>query len=238
MTNRGKELTVRIVLSFLAVFVVSGSCYADATPPYEVLREFVREQVETKNNQDLAKREFSSTPRDDRQQQMAAIIRNGTRVKLRLSETIGRLRHMQLEEPFDTLIPTLISWQERKRDFYDEMVTTAKTFIEGPKPGVDYSKLSAHMPEISASLEYVDESIFKLTPMIGMMLISQKPDSHGHLSHLAITRKQANEVLGVLQRNFGASMDAKEQDWATSSASVLRTYMRDKGFKFSDDPWQ
>ena len=74
--------------------------------------------------------------------------------------------------------------------------------------------------------------------MIGMMLISQKPDSHNHLSHLAIRRRQASDVLGVLQRNFGASMDAKEQGWATSSASVLRMYLRDKGFKFSVDPWQ
>ena len=232
------ELTARIVLFFLAVFALSGSCYADVTPPYDVLREFVREQVETKNSEDLAKREFSSIPQDDQQQQMGAIIRNGTRVKLRLSETIGRLQQMRLDKPFDTLIPTLITWQERKKAFYDEMVTTAKTFMEGPKPGVDYGKLAAHMPEISASLEYVDESIFKLTPIIGMMLVSQKPDNHDHLSHLTITRQQANDVLGVLQRNFGASMDAKEQGWATSSASVLRTYLRDKGFKFSDDPWQ
>ena len=46
---------------------------------------------------------------------------------------------------------------------YEELVTTAKTFMEGPKPGVDYGKLAAHMPEISASLEYAEESIFKLT---------------------------------------------------------------------------
>jgi hypothetical protein len=229
---------VRIVLFFLAVFALSRSCYADVTPPYDVLREFVREQVEAKNNDDQAKHEFSSIDKDDRQQLMGEIIRNGTLVKLRLSETIGRLQRMRLDKPFDTLIPTLIRWQERKKALYDEMVTTAKTFMEGPKPGVDYGKLAAHMPEISASLEYVDESIFKLTPMIGMMLISQKPDSHGHLSHFAITRQQANDVLGMLQRNFGVSMDAKERGWATTSASVLRTYLRDKGFKFSDDPWQ
>lgn len=229
---------MRIVLAFVAAFVVFCNCHAETTPPLDVLREFVREQVETKFNQDLASSELSSIPQDDRRQQMAAIVRNGTRVKLRLSATIGRLQQMQLQEPFDTLIPSLITWQERKRDLHDEMVTTAKTFMEGPKPGVDYKKLSARMPEIRALLEYADESIFKITPMVFMALISQRPDSHGNASHLTITRKQANEVLADLQRYFGASMDAKEQDWATSSASVLRTYLRDKGFKFSDDPWQ
>lgn len=229
---------MRFALLFLALLVQCGCSYAEVTPQYDVLREFIQEQVETKKFKELANREFQAIPNGDSQQQLSAMIRNGTRVKLRLSATIGRLQQMHLDKPFETLIPTLISYQEHKRALYDELVMVAKTMAAGPKAGVDYGRIAASVPEITASLEYIDESMFKLTPLIGMMLISQRPDSQNHLSHLVISRQQASDILSGLQRDFGASMDAAEQDSATSSATVLRTYLRDKGFKFSDDPWQ
>src|SRR5260370_751305 len=145
---------MRIALfSILASLTISASCHAEDTPHYAVLTEFVRELVETKNNEDIAKKEFASVPKGNLQEANMAIIRNGTRVKLMLSATIARLQQM-------------------------------------------------------------------------------------HLSHLVITRKQGQEILNSLQRGFGTSMNAKEQNWTVSSASVLRTYLRDKGYKFSDDPWQ
>jgi hypothetical protein len=208
------------------------------TTPYEVLREFIREQAEAKASQDFAVSDLGLDPQDDRQKQLASIVRNGSRVRQRLSASVARLQEMQLQEPFEIVLPALIEFQGRKKDLHDEMVEMSKTLMEGPQPGVDYGKLAAHMPEITASLKYVEESIFKMTPMIGMLLISRKPDSQGHLSHLAITRKQAKEALSDLDIYFGESMDLKEQSWPTSSASVLRTILRDKGFKFADDPWE
>jgi hypothetical protein len=226
------------LLLLFALVAISTRCYAEDTPHYAVVSEFVQELVETKEYQDLAKREFDSARKENAQEVMMAIIRNGTRVKLRLAATVGRLEEMHLDHPFETLLPTLTEFYNKKIALYDEMVTTAQTFVEGPKPGVDYAKLSAHMPEITAQVEYVDESIFKMTPLVFALLISQKPDSHNHLSHMSITHQQANELVSSLQRGFGKSLDAKDQDWTVSSASVLRYYLRDKGYKYADDPWQ
>lgn len=228
----------KVLISLFLLLAISTKCYAEDTSHYVVLSEFVRELVETRNNEDIAQSELASVPKGNTREVMMTIIRNGTRVKLRLSATIARLQGMHLGPPFETVIPTLIDFYKQKLDLYDDMVETGKTFAEGPKPGVDYAKLSAHMPEVTAMVEYVDESIFKMTPMMFALVISQKPDSQNHLSHMAITRKQCQELLASLQRGFGASMDAKEQNWTVSSASVLRTYLRDKGYKYSDDPWQ
>jgi len=226
------------IFSIIVLLTIPCMCYAEDTPHYSVLSEFVRELVETKNNEVIAKSEFASIPQGNTQETMMSIIRNGTRVKLKLSETINRLKQIHLDKPYDTLIPSLTEFYTQKLNLYEDMVTTAKTFAAGPQPSVDYGKLAAHMPEITASVDYVDESIFKVTPMVFMLVISDKPDSQNHLSHLAITHKEDVDTLATLQRGFGASMDAKEQSWTVSSASVLRTYLRDKGYKFSDDPWQ
>ncbi|RDK04601.1 hypothetical protein [Paraburkholderia lacunae] len=228
----------KLIFVLFFLLAVSIRCYAEDTPHYQVVSEFVRELVETKNYQDVAKADFDSARKENSQAVMMAIIRNGTRIKLKLAATIGRLQQMQLSHPFETLLPTLIEFYNRKIELYDDMVTTAKTFADGPKPGVDYGKLSSHMPEVTAQVEYVDESIFKMTPLVFALIISQKPDSQNHLSHLSITRKQAQQLLTSLQEGFGRSMNAKEQDWTVSSASVLRTYLRDKGYKYADDPWQ
>ncbi|MFM0428184.1 hypothetical protein PQQ75_04140 [Paraburkholderia aspalathi] len=228
----------RLFVVLFALFAISGRCYAEDTSHYEVASEFVRELVETKNYQDVAKTDFDSARKEGPQEVMMAIIRNGTRIKLSLGESIGRLKQMHLAAPFDTLIPTLIELNNRKIALYDEMVSTAKVFVEGPKPGVDYGKLSAHMPEVTAQVEYVDETIFRATPLVFAAIVSQKPDSQNHLSHLSITRSQAQELVTSLQDGFGASMDAKDQSWTVSSASVLRDSLRDKGYKYADDPWK
>jgi hypothetical protein len=148
---------------------------------------------------------------------------------------VMRLREMHLSKPFDTLVPSLTKIYSYKLWLYDDMVQTAKILIEGPKVGIDYGKLVAHMPEITALLEHYDKSVFNATPLVFATLISQIPDSPNHLSRLIISHGQAQKILSELHIGFGDSLDAEVEDWTVSSASVLRTYLMDKGYKFSDD---
>jgi hypothetical protein len=165
-------------------------------------------------------------------------IRNSTRVSLKLKTSNYILQSMTLMKPFETLIPNLIEWNERKLKLWEELSEIAKVFIGGPKPNVDYDKLSARMPEITAEMEYADESIFKLTPLVFATLISDKPDSKNHLSHLIITKAERKKLVDSINSHFGSSLNEKNQNWTVSPASVLRTYLRDKGYEFSDDPWE
>ncbi len=236
--NNGAKQMRYFLFAVFSLLAMSAKCYADDTPHYQVVSEFVRELVETNDLQHVATTEFASARKSGKQEVLMTMIRNSSRAKLRLSATVGRLEQMRLAAPFDTLIPTLIEFNKGKIELYDEMAQAAKDFVEGPKPGVDYGQLSAHMPEITAQFEFIDESIFKMTPLVFGLLISQKPDSQNHLSHLSITRQQAQQLASSLQSGFGASMHAKDQNWTVSSASVLHTYLTKKGYKYADDPWQ
>ena len=53
----------------------------------------------------------------------------------------------------------------------------ASAFVGGPKPGVGYDKLVAEVPKIRAILDAIDESVFKLTPLVFMTLVDRKEDS-------------------------------------------------------------
>ena len=242
--KKPKRMRTHIALLWVlaSILVFPGSGLAQETRHYDVVTEFIRELAETKASQDIATTEFAETQKlgaaEKSTQTMAGIIRNSTRVSLKLRASNSRLSSMQLKEPYEDLIPTIARWNEEKLKLWGEMSQIAKTFLGGPKPNVDYAKLSARMPEITAMMEYADESIFRLTPMVFMLLIDPKEDSKGHLSHLIITKKEGRQLTGSINNYFGSSLDKKDQNWTVSSASVLRTYLTEKGYKYSDDPWE
>jgi hypothetical protein len=232
-----------LVIPFVAAVALCGQCQAEpvrATSSYEFARAFVDQLVETHQGEELAAREISAAQKapDSGQQILLSAVRNCTRMKLKLNVMIRRVEQTHLADAnFDKLPPYLMQMYARKAELCDEIVQSAQTLLEGPKPGVDYGKLAGHMPEVTAQVEYVNEAIFKATPMVAMSFVSKKPDSKNHLSHLSITRRQAQELVGRLQSMFGKSLDAKDQNWTTSSASLLRMVLRDKGYQFADDPW-
>ena len=235
-----KRLLAVLLITAVALF---GQCHAEPvqeTSAYEFVLAFVDQLVEAHQGEELAAREFAAAQKlpDSGQQVLLSAVLNCTRMKLKLNVMIGRVEQMHLADSnFNELPPYLRQMYARKVDLYDEIVQTAQTLLEGPKPGVNYGKLAGHMPEVTAQVEYVNESIFKATPMVALSLVSKKPDSKNHLNHLTITRKQAQELVGRLEGAFGKSLGAKDQNWTTSSASLMRTMFRDKGYMYADDPW-
>ena len=207
----------------------------------EFTNEFIRGLVEIHQSEDVARRDVAEIKKDSyfTQNLMSSIIRNGTRTKMRLRVRIRRLQQIRIDDKsFDILVPHVIDLYSRKIDLYQEIVQAAQAIVAGPKLGVDYGKLAGHIPEVTAKIEFLDETIFKVVPMVGMLLISPRPDSKGRLSHFSITRNEAKQLVSTLENGFGKSLDEKDQNWTTSSASVLRTYLRDQGFKFADDDWE
>ena len=130
---------------------------------------------------------------------------------------------MRLSYSFDYLIPDLSEFYENKIALHQRMIDICSAFVGGPKEGVDDAKLAAEMPQIRAKLEYIDHSLFEITPMIFAILIDQKPDSKNHLSHLVITRAET-KLIHDLTIDFGTKLDKKDQNSTVSSASVLITY--------------
>lgn len=233
-----------VPIFLLSLFMMFGAKDAQSSNNnyrLEFAGEFIRGLVEAHQSEDAARRDIDGIKKDAEYMQklMSSIIRNGTRTKMRLQVRLNRLEKIKInDKKFDILVPTVTDLYSRKLALYEEIVRAAQTIIAGPRPDVDYGKLAAHLPEITAQLEFLDETIFKVVPMVGILLISPKPDSKGHLSHFSITRNEAQQLISAIESGFGKSLDEEDQNWNTSSASVLRTYLRDKGFKFSDDKWE
>lgn len=233
-----------MVLLVLFTFAWCGESQAEpvqATSTYEFSRAFVDHLVDSHQIEKNAEREIAAAYKspDVKEQLLLSAVRSGTRSRLKLNVMVERVKNMRLADPnFEKLPSYLVQMYSQKADLSGDIVQAAQTMLAGPKPDVDYGMLAGHMPEVTAHIEYVNETIFKATPMVAYSLISTKPDSKNHLSHLSITRKQAQELIGSLQTGFGKSLDAKDQNWTTAAASLLRTFLRDKGYKYLDDPWR
>lgn len=207
------------------------------TPHYDVVAEYIRVLGAIYNLQQTASKEY----RDEKDKNNTTLIMNqigsATHFKLELRSSIAALKSMTLKEPFETLIPMTIQCYESKIELFGEMVELLKNFVDTvPKPGVDYSKMAATMPEIRASIEYIDETIFKSMSLVFLLLIDEKPDSKGHMNHLNITKAQRQKLIDNINVLFGESLDKENKNWTVSSASLLKAYLL-KDYKCIDE-WQ
>ena len=237
--KRGATIKNFMVI-FMLLLPLLVTCDADAeakdTPHYDVVAEYIRSLGAIHRIQQTASKEFEDD-KDNPTKKMMDAIRSGTRFKLELSSSIGALKRMTLKKPFDTLIPNTIFFYKKKMELYEEVIKISKNFVDTvPKPGVDYSKMTARMPEITASLEYIDESIFQSMVLVFALLVDEKPDSEGHMSHLNITKAQRQKLIDNINGLFGESLDKENKNWTVSSASLLKTWLL-KDYKCIDE-WQ
>jgi hypothetical protein len=150
---------------------------------------------------------------------------------------VGFFDFLALRPAPEPKVPDAIAgFYDQKTKVHSQFIAMATAFATGPKPGVDYSALAADAPKLTATLEYLDRSLFQATPLIFGMLIADKPDSQGHMSRLRITRAERDGLVRSLQIDFDGKMDQTDQNCIVSSASVLRDYLIKKGYKCSDDP--
>lgn len=214
----------------------SAAAKIHETQHYDVAVEYIRSLGAIHNIQRKADIEFQ----EDNQTGNPAIakimsgIRSSTRIKLELNTSIAALKRMNLKKPFETLLPTTIKLYKRKIDLYNETVQISKAFIDQPKPRVDYSKMTARMPEITASVEYIDETIFQMMPLVFALLIEEKPDSEGHMNNLKITKEQRQKLIDDINGFFGESLDQEKKNWTVSSAALLKAYLL-KDYKCADE---
>jgi hypothetical protein len=228
---------MRVLLIAMALALGGSLAAAQAvqTSRLEFVSEYVRELGANESMRVLAAKEMAEAG-TDKNSTNAAIIRTSTRIILELNAQIAALKGMTLDGQFAHVPQSIADFYQKKIDVYKQTRAMAQAFMSGPKPGVDYGAIAAKAPELTAMIEYIDQSLFKATPLVFAALIADKPDNQGHMSRLRITRAERDELLHHLQIEFGAKMDSAEQNPIVSSATVLRNYLSKKGYKCSDDP--
>jgi hypothetical protein len=227
--------TFLMVVASVLALSSQAATQAAQTSRLEFVSEYVRELGANEDMREIAAKEMAEAG-TDKNSANAAIVRTSTRIILELNAQIAALKGMTLDGQFANVPQSIADFYQRKIEIYKQMRAMAQAFMSGPKPGVDYGAIAAKAPELTAMIEYIDQSLFKATPLVFAALIADKPDNQGHMSRLRITRAERDELLHHLQIEFGAKMDSAEQNTTVSSATVLRNYLSKKGYKCSDDP--
>jgi hypothetical protein len=209
-----------------------------ADPRLQFVTEYIRElsaQEDIRANS-AKELEQASTTND----QLTSCIHGSTQFQLELHSDIAMLKGMQgmhLTAPLDTLLPSIIDVYNQKIALNQRLVDVCSTFIGGPRPGVDYDKMVAEMPQLRAFLESMDETLFKATPLVFAVLIDQREDSKHHVSHLLITKAERLELLHYLAAAFGQKLEEEKPNYVVSSALLLKEFLS-KDYKCADEPWE
>jgi hypothetical protein len=205
------------------------------TPHLAFVTEYIRELTAIENIRASAEQE--PKPKPDTNETLSNAIYMSTRIQIELRSQIKMLQGMRLNPPFDTLIPNLVGFYTHKIALHQRLIDVSSAFTEGPKPGVDYGKLSTELPKIRAGLDDVDHTLFQASSLVFATLIDMKPDSKNHVSHLIITKAERKNLIISLTTNFGSKLDEKEQDFMVASASVLKGDLL-KDYKCSEERWE
>jgi len=204
------------------------------TPHLRFVQEYVREINEDEVLQASSDKELgeAKTPND----QFLASIHAGKARQAALRSRIVGLKRMRLNDPFDTLIPTLIASYERQIELYQQMIDISGKFVAGPQAGVDYQALVSKLAGISAEFEVARKVTSEAAAKVFVTLIDQKPDSHGHASHLIITKAQKSALQDRLNLVLKDKSENAGEDQYAGAAMVLSAGLQ-KGFKCADEPW-
>jgi hypothetical protein len=206
------------------------------TPHVEFVTEYIRELAAIERIRAAGEDENNEDKRDNKLP-FSGLVHTSTLFQLELGSQVRMLKSMRLDAPFDDLLPNITAFYEQKVEVWRRMSEIGSAFIGGPKPGVNYDKLAAEMPQMRARLDYLDQALFEATPLVFATLIDKKEDSKGHASHLIITKQEKANLISKLNDSFGAKLDQKDQNYTVGAATVLRGYLN-KDFKCSDEPWE
>ena len=230
-------MSKNLVLAFVfaQIFLVSISkVHAEETPHLIFVSEYIRELGAIEHIRDNVLADLKANGAVN----LSDCIRNTTSFQLELQSQVSMLKSMHLNPPFEEILKGIIDFDVLKIDLWKGFNNACATLMEGqisgPKAGIDYGKMAAAAPKITAQLEYIDKTLFQLSPMVFATLIDQKPDSNNHLSYLIITKSERAKLIHDIDLQFGDNLSNKDQNYTVSSASVLKAYLQ-KDYKCSDD---
>jgi hypothetical protein len=76
----------------------------------------------------------------------------------------------------------------QRNSIHGEMVHISTVFLSDLKPDVDYGKLVARMPQLTAQNDSLDEMLFKMASAVFLCLVDDtRKDAAGTLDHLILT---------------------------------------------------
>lgn len=156
------------------------------TPHLQFVKLYIEQLGAIEDIRDAAAKELNTDPVTER---VADCVHTMTQYQLELSTQISAMQNVHLNKPLDGLASGLVDYNKQKLDLYKQYGDACATMLAGPKPGVDYGKITATLPKIRVVVEFIDQGIFKTAPAVFATLIQMKENSRGGADHLIITRQ-------------------------------------------------
>ena len=224
--------SARWMAGLISLLVWSASCAADNSN-YAAAVEYIRCLATTNDLQRNAKMEVAKAK--DPTSTLMTSVRMSTKAKLEMAAMVASLNQLEVTDDAGAFVRGLVDFQKQKIELNNQLIDIASKLLGDPNVAIDYGKLMAASAEIAATIESIDEQIFKLANAFFAVMIDTRPDKQGHANRLKITRSQRAELLKLIATRFGSSIDAKDKNWTVSGAWLIRSNLK-KGFKASDEP--
>ena len=232
-----KLILALVLCAALSIFAARAA--PPETPHLEFVKLYIEQLGAIEEIRDAAAKELVTDPDTQR---VADCVHTMTQYQLELSTQISAMQGVHLSKPLDFLPEGIADFDKQKMGLYKQYSDGCAAILEGPKPNVDYGKLTASLPKINAQVEFIDQGIFKTAfktaPAVFAALIEMtKTNSHNGLDHLIITKSEKAELIHRIKAIFGDKLNQNNQNYIVSAASVLEFYLEKKGYKCSDEPW-
>jgi cell division protein FtsB len=197
-------------------------------------QEFVRELEIIYRLQETAKKEFaedSSGPG-----KLMTGIRVGSRTLFEMNDSINRLSMINVDARWAEFRDALKKLHQERIVLVHEMNQMSKTLLAGPEPDVNYGKLTARAPEITAQVEQIDKIIFTIAKAMFFALVDDaRVGVDGKLHHLLLTKKDRTSMVQLIDKMFGPTLEDNNASRIVSAAWVIKYGLTRPNYKAADE---
>jgi hypothetical protein len=200
----------------------AGAVAAQAAPHIEFVREYIRELGEFERLRTQAEDSMRAPDAN----LMAEMNAYSAQQQLALRANIAVLQKIQLGEPHDALLRSIINSHNTRLRVHARINQICTAMLIGTQSGIDLTAMAAEVPNLRAMLDEIDELFLDTSSLAFTTLLDPAPDSQGQNSRLRITAAERADLLGRLRLEFGNTLDEQSPNALTHAAGVLRHYLR------------
>ena len=215
--------------SILALLLALTSVSPAHRERTQFVNEYIRELIEVVE----LRADAARTGNTDHGGRIADCVRNGTRLQLALEENVRKMRSVKLHAQYEQSPEIIARIWEQEVTVYKQLTNMCAIFMDGSKPGVDYSEIEGQAPKLAAKIDYLDGMLFESSPLVCEALLSEEDHAQGRSRHLLMTRKERDKMVATLNSSL-PEIDRKNPGYLTSSAKVLKIFVTKAGYQLAD----
>jgi len=229
-----RPLWIGLLLGVVAYVTCGASAQSQALPGntqktarIALAQEFVRELEVLYRLQETAKKNLPS---------ISGAEKLTTDTLFEMNDSIDRLSMINVDARWAEFRDALKKLHRERIVLVHEMNQMSKTLLAGPEPDVNYGKLTARGPEITAQVEQIDKIIFTISKAMFYALVDDdRAGADGKSHHLILTKKDRTSMVQLIDKTFGPTLEDKNASYIVSSAWVIKYGLTRPNYKAADE---